>query len=181
MIQLPPGTELVKPARGSITFRNKAWLQTVQIADPRHAKADERERLEQALTRHVTEYLRVTGYFWTVSRWPGEVGPSDWLLELRFDRYRVEREFHWGRAFLAAVTFGLSTNLGAPVETVTSDLAAELAIEDGAGKLVTKATAERRDTYPDSGAYGDADYHAAELRTRVIEELLAQAVRDLRE
>jgi len=155
-----PGTDLELPQPGSVRLWTVAWIATVVIDDPEIGDAGDRARLEEALTLSLMGYIAETRYFTRVNRLPGPVAPGEYVLRFSFTRYRVDVDAYAG--------------------AVTSDVSAELVIEDSERKALSLASESRTDSYPSDGQMAESTrQNAARSRTALVEAVLAAAVRGL--
>jgi hypothetical protein len=178
-VALPRGTGLSRPTRVAASIDRRAWLARVEIADP---DVPGKALIEDSLTINVLEYLGEAGYFRTVNVLPGQVNAADYLLRLRFDRYRQQRAPHPAYFPGALLTLTLWIWFGGPIYTDTSDLAASLVVEDRRGRALTTLVAEKKERH--SVSLWSPQICAAERHrggTAIVEDLFERATNYLQQ
>ncbi len=174
---MPLGTGLSRPTRVGPTIDRTGWFAPAEIADP---EVRDKSLLEHSLTVNVVEYVQEAEYFRAVKTMPGQLGAADYLLRLRFNRYRQRRAPHPAYFPGAILTLTLWIWAGGPIYRDTSDLAAELVVTDGRGSVLTTVISAMTEAH--SVSLWSPEYSLPSgiaARTALIKDLMNKAVRDL--
>jgi len=131
--------------------------------------------VEDSLTLHLADYLRGRKMFERVMILPGQPGPQDMVLHLRFTRYDQESgisPWYFPAAFL---TLTIYIWAGGTVGIHHSTYAATLTVDDGAGHRQAEVSLEEA-TSRSISIYSDTRVDFGPARTQLIDHLLDQAL-----
>jgi hypothetical protein len=154
-----PSAALNPPTNTSEPVKVNAWLEKVEITDDEMGFLERKATIETALTNNLLGFLREGKYFQSVELLPGRPHPDDYMLHVRFDRYRFQHS-----------TWGFQNYHG-------TDMLATLTITKPHGQVIKEVTSSVKEEHPVASGSTEARFPSNTApRTQLIEDLLRKAL-----